>query len=699
MQSATSSVDESQQAEAWFRARMVLCAFFTVIVMMFSLILYSETLMPQAAVIGAADQDLRVAWRGLLRLFLLAVSTPVMLLLAGPLVSRVTEAKHWLEAPTELLILLGALAAYGLSVVNTFADTGHVYFETATGILTLTSLGRSLQVQSRRQAVDALSLISKDLAPELTVLEPSGDSQARPLAEIKKGERVCLLPGDVVSLDGVVEEGQSAVEKSRLNGEFLAQDVAPGDWLFAGSRVLSGRLTVRVERELGGRLIDQIEDSLKAALAEPGQSVALAESLARWLLPVAVVIAAGAGLFHSWLTGPLAGFHASLSVLLIACPCSLGLATPLALWLGIRRSAQHGVVFKTGQALEQLAQVDTVVFDKTGTLSTGALVLDSALYLPDDEARAVARALVQHSQHPVSKALLRAFEESENECFELQRVEEHAGLGLSGQWLGGAWRLGRRGFLELNDCDAALGEDLWRGSQKTCVGLSCDGELRALWSLSEELRPDLSELFVELQSLNLDLFVLTGDRKESAENSLGRFPLKIHADLSAPEKLQLIRDLASKRQVLMLGDGFNDAPALAAAQVGVALSSGVELSRQSADAVILEDQLRSLPEILSLSRETRQRIQANLSWACFYNSVGLILAATGQLNPVVAALAMVLSSLTIVSSTLSSAELGDRSEQGRLHVQPVHVRPEGPPGSLDEPLQEAAQVPRAAACP
>jgi heavy metal translocating P-type ATPase len=652
---ASNAMSQAEHEHAWLMARLVLCALLSVVVMMFSLILYAEEVVPGAA-LSPDSPPTAFAMRGVIRLFLMAVATPVYLILGWPLLREVLLASSWRERATESLILAGAGAAYGLSVFNTLTDGPKVYFETGSAILFLVSLGRSLDARAKSRAARSLASLASHIPRETLRLDDQDKPQPVSVTELRCGERILLRPGDVVPVDGSILSGHSELDEAMITGEFDPAHKGPGQPIFAGARNLTGALQLRVEKTIGERTVDRMENLVRQAWQHPGKRVEFAQRLSRALLPLSLLLAIVSGLWWGWSTqSALEGLQIALSVVLIACPCALGLATPLALWVGLERCARRGLLLQTGAALEDLGELQSIFLDKTGTLTRATVEPCGAA---TQDSNAVALALCQASSHPISRALQQSLQRDFPELLasKLLQIEELAGQGLRGsraiEGQDGAaateeWRLGRPDFI-FNESD--------REKTRGWIGLTRNFELVAQWQSHEELAPGALEAVRTMKGLVPEVMVLTGDSPERAERLANTLLVPVKARLLPDEKLREISRRANESVVLMVGDGLNDAPALAAANVSLAMASGIDLSREVADGLILGHDLRTVAAAILIAAEVRDRIRANLFWAFAYNGLGLLLAVAGRLNPVWAAFAMVASSATIVATTLNDLE-------------------------------------------
>ncbi len=620
-------------------ARLVLSAFLAMGVMVFSLSLYGLE--------GRVSEDGAVALQGLTRLGALALSLPVLFLLGVPLVDAVVAMRRFLSA--DVLILAGTAAAWCVSLWNTFTDGPTVYYETATMVLVLVTLGRWLEVRARERARDRLTVLAADRSPDATRVERGAESSVA-ADELRVGDHVRVRPGEEVPVDGIVLEGRSFLDASSLTGEQTPTAVAVGDRALAGTRVLDGSLLLRAESVHGGRVRDEIERLLSEALAARPGLVRTADRAAAVFLPAVLVLALGAGAWRGARLGAEEGLLTGLSVLLIACPCALGLATPLAFWVALGEAWRRGVLVRGGDVLERLARTRHVFFDKAGTLTTGGMQLVAVGVEPGgdrSEALRLAAAPEQGSEHPIGRAVREAWRRAtpEGRLPVVDDFRARPGIGVEGSVEGRAVRLRRA-----EDEDA-------RAATETHVVLEDSAGKVATLRLAGELRTEAPAVLRELARRRLSCAVLTGDSEGPARALADELGVSVTPRLLPADKARRIA-AAGPRGTLFVGDGLNDAVALAAADVGATVRGASPSSLESASVNLLRDGLGELPGLVDLARSAVWTARTNLLWAFGYNAIGLWWAATGRLSPVFAASAMVVSSLLVV---LNSARLaGDR---------------------------------------
>jgi heavy metal translocating P-type ATPase len=581
---------------------------------------------------------------------LLAATLATLVFLGRDLLGGAWAALRARRVSIDLLFLVTLLGALGGSVTSSLTGTGSVYYEVVAVLIVVHTLGKMAGARSRAAALRAAEVVAERFE-HCTVLRAEGGEERCAVRALRGGERVRVSPGEAIAVDGLVAEGRSYVEEAAMTGEWRPVPRGPGERVWAGTHAVDGRLVIIAAA--GPRRLDGVLRAVAEARLAPSALQAQADRLMRGFLPV--VTGTSLATFVVWL---LAGapweralFNA-MAVLLVACPCAMGLATPVAVWGGLARLARLGIVARSGDFLVALARVDTVCFDKTGTLSAERCTVRGwtvaeAWRGREAELRRVVAALERGLAHPVARALAEepeaGDEADEPEAREL-RVE--AGRGVEARVEGlGRVRVGEREFC---GASAAKGED---GAKS--VWVTVDGAEAARIELGESWRLGLAETLAGLRGLGLELEVLTGD--PAAPEALEGVPVR--RGLSPADKEARVRELTARgRGVLFAGDGVNDAAAMSAAAASLALRGGSDLARAAAAAVCAGDDLRRLPEAIAVARRVVRGVRGNLLFAAAYNVAGMVLAAAGLLHPVAAALLMVGSSTLVGVRALRSAE-------------------------------------------
>lgn len=669
----------------WTLTRLGIAIFFAMNVSMFTMALWSYDVYEVAPTdtLAAIITDFLV-WLSLL------ASLPVLFLLGVPIAVSGCLSLREGRITSDLLVVVGVMAAFGYSVVSVLNGSGHIYFEVASLVLVLVTLGRWLEAHGKLQTQEVLESLERLLpATAWKVAEGLADNEV-PTASLRPGDRVRVLAGARIPADGRVVNQSVSVDEQLLTGESLPVLKRPGDWVASGTLNLDADLIVEVTRSVDDGTVARLVKAVREARQSLGHYQRLADSVTTAFVPCVAVVCAIAIGWHLTVASVAESIMAGLAVVLIACPCALGLATSVAVWTALGRAAERGVLIRNGEVLEKLARVRAVRFDKTGTLTTGEARVTALLCSPGSEVTevaAVGRQLAKRSTHAFSRAVTR-FEGGGSENIALPALvslQTVVGRGLKAIRADGKHvLLGSREFL----CGEGirLGADFERSLQAVLtddaamVFVGWDGVARGVFLLAEGVRPRVGEMLAELWRNDLHLKVLSGDRPErvrrfvaeavgpsggSTEPSFESLPFE--AGLLPEQKLDALRSARSEfGTVMMVGDGINDAPALAAADVGVALGCGTDVSRDAAGVCLLSNDVTAIPWVIGLGRLTRRVILQNLAWAFGYNAVGMTLAAFGLLSPVVAAVVMFVSSMVVLANSRRLHGFHRGVSEGRL---------------------------------
>ncbi|MDB6445054.1 heavy metal translocating P-type ATPase [Pseudomonas sp. 21TX0197] len=590
------------------------------------------------------------------------LATPVQFIFGARFYVAAFKAVRAGAGNMDLLVALGTSAGYGLSIYEwVLAGSSHLYFEASAVVIALVLLGKYLESRAKRQTASAIRALEA-LRPERATQVIDGQERDVAIRALRLDDVVLVKPGERFPVDGEVLEGQSHADEALISGESLPVPKQPGDKVTGGAINGEGRLLVRT-RALGtetvlARIIRLVEDA-QAAKA-PIQK--LVDKVSQVFVPVVLVLAL-ATLAGWWLYGaPLeTALINAVAVLVIACPCALGLATPTAIMAGTGVAARHGILIKDAEALERAHEVSSVVFDKTGTLTSGTPRIAHLAALDGDEATLLqlAGALQRGSEHPLAKAVLDACAERGLDVPNVSDSQALAGRGIAGSLDGRRLALGNRRLLdELGLAPGSLAESAqaWETEGRTLSWLveqNATPRVLGLFAFGDTLKPGALAAVQALDARHITSHLLTGDNRGSARvvsEVLGI--ANVHAEVLPGDKSAIVVELKKNAVVAMVGDGINDAPALAAADIGIAMGGGTDVAMHAAGITLMRGDPRLVPAALDISRKTYAKIRQNLFWAFVYNLIGIPLAAFGLLNPVLAGAAMALSSVSVVSNAL-----------------------------------------------
>lgn len=605
----------------------------------------------------------------------LALATPVQFWLGARFYRAGWKALRAGSGNMDLLVALGTSAAYGLSVVTLLSSAGgmpHLYFESAAVVITLVLLGKWLEARAKRQAVDAIRALEA-LRPTVARVWRNGAERELPVAQVQVGDTVVVRPGERFPVDGIVAEGRSHADESLITGESLPVAKQPGSAVTGGAINAEGLLKVRTTAVGAETTLARIVRLVESAQAKKAPIQRLVDKVSAVFVPV-VIAAAFVTLLGWGLTGGdwSAGALHAVAVLVIACPCALGLATPAAIMVGTGTAARHGILIKDAQALELAHAVGIVAFDKTGTLTEGRPVLVAALAAADgglDETRmlALAAGLQQGSEHPLARAVTQASPAPWPAANDVQAVP---GRGVAGRVDGRTLRLGSGRFMDELGADRGALADRAQALQTEGRTVSWLAELDAagsarllgLLAFGDTPKPGAAQAVARLHALGVKTLMISGDNSGSARAVATALGIAdVRAEVLPEQKAEVVAALkaAGHGKVAMVGDGINDAPALAAADVGMAMApagpdgrGGTDAAMQAAGITLLRGELALVADALDISRRTTAKIRQNLFWAFVYNVVGIPLAAAGLLSPVFAGAAMALSSVSVITNAL-----------------------------------------------
>lgn len=615
----------------------------------------------------------------------LTLAAPVVVWGAAPFHRAAwTNARHG-AATMDTLVSIGTLAAFGWSLYALFLGTagepgmthpfsfaiertdglGNIYLEAAAGVTTFILAGRYFEARSKRRAGAALTALLELGAKEVAVLRDGTETRI-PIDDLAVSDLFVVRPGEKIATDGVVEEGSSAIDAAMLTGESVPVEVGPGDAVTGATVNAGGRIVVRATRVGADTQLAQMARLVEEAQTGKAAAQRLADRISGIFVPI--VIALSAITLGFWLgagAGTATAFTAAVAVLIIACPCALGLATPTALMVGTGRGAQLGILIKGPEVLESTRTIDTIVLDKTGTVTTGTMTLTDVIAAPGEDADEIARlagALEYASEHPIARAIASG---AEARVGTLPTAEDFAnvpGLGVQGIVDGHAVLVGRVRLLEEwsqylpGELAMAMAEAESEG--RTAVAVGWDGRARGVLVVNDVIKPTSAAAIAEFRRLGLTPILLTGDNETVAGSVAAEVGIPLSADTVIAEvlpedKVGVVRRLQEAgRVVAMVGDGVNDAPALAQADLGLSMGTGTDVAIQASDLTLVRGDLRVAADAIRLSRRTLATIKGNLFWAFAYNVAAIPLAVAGLLNPMLAGAAMAFSSVFVVSNSL-----------------------------------------------
>ena len=593
-----------------------------------------------------------------------------------------TNLRH-AAATMDTLISVGVIAAFGWSLYALFLGTAgeigmshdftlladrtagasQVYLEVAAGVTTFILAGRYFEARAKRRSGAALRALLELGAKDVAVLR-DGEEQRIPVEQLAVGDRFVVRPGEKLATDGVIEEGTSAIDTSLLTGEPVPVEVGPGDAVTGATVNAGGRLVVRATRVGADTALAQIAALVEEAQTGKAEVQRLADRVSAVFVPAVIALAAatlGFWLFAAETNASTIAFTAAVSVLIIACPCALGLATPTALLVGTGRGAQMGILIKGPEVLESTRRVDTIVVDKTGTVTTGRMTLVDVVAAADtdiDEVLRIAGSIEDASEHPIARAIADGARERGATLGATEDFANREGLGVEGVVNGHAVVAGRLRLLEdwamHPDETLRAAADAAESAGRTAIHVGWDGAPRGVLVVSDTIKETSPEAVAMFGELDLRPVLLTGDNERAAHAVAGQVGIdEVIAEVLPDEKLEVIRRLQDEgRVVAMVGDGVNDAAALAQADLGLAMGTGTDVAIEASDLTLVRGDLRAAADAIRLSRRTLATIKGNLFWAFAYNVAAIPLAASGLLNPMLAGAAMAFSSVFVVTNSL-----------------------------------------------
>ncbi|MGW3469386.1 heavy metal translocating P-type ATPase [Saccharopolyspora sp. NPDC000995] len=633
----------------------------------------------------------------------LTLAAPVLVWGAWPFHKAAwTNLRHG-AATMDTLVSMGTIAAFLWSLyallfgtagtpgmthpfeltIQRMSGDGSIYLEVAAGVTTFILAGRYFEARSKRRAGAALRALLELGAKDVAVLR-DGREVRIPTSELAVGDRFVVRPGEKIATDGLVEEGNSAVDASMLTGESVPVEIGPGDNIVGATVNAGGRLVVRAARVGSDTQLAQMAKLVEDAQTGKAAVQRLADRISAVFVPI--VIALSVGTLTFWLGaggGVTAAFTAAVAVLIIACPCALGLATPTALLVGTGRGAQLGILIKGPEVLESTRRIDTVVLDKTGTVTTGQMeLIDVHLTAGTDrdEVLRIAGALENASEHPIARALARGAEQAVGELPAVEGFTNVEGLGVQGIVDGRAVLVGRSALLaewsQPLTAELAEAKTAAEAEGRTAVAVAWDGQAQAVLVVADTVKPTSAQAIAQLRELGLTPVLLTGDNEAVAKSVAKQVGIdEVIAEVLPKDKVDVVTRLQGEGKVVaMVGDGVNDAAALAAADLGLAMGTGTDVAIEASDLTLVRGDLWAAVDAIRLSRRTLRTIKGNLFWAFAYNVAALPLAAAGLLNPMIAGAAMAFSSVFVVSNSLRLRGFRSTARDTAEPTQVIHRR-------------------------
>lgn len=582
------------------------------------------------------------------------------------------------SANMDVLVVLGTSAAYFYSLYQTVIWEGHIYgaeistnkfyYETSGVLITLILLGKFLEARAKYRTSEAIEHLISLQAKSATILI-NGEFHTIPLEKVKK-EAICIVkPGEKIPLDGMIIDGISTIDESMLTGESIPNTKSKNQMVYGGTLNGSGALQIKVIHTNEDSVLSQIIKTVEEAQNSKAPIQRIADKISGIFVPIVMTIALIT--FFVWFfiltNGDFShSLEIAISVLVIACPCALGLATPTSIMVASGKGAEHGILYKGGEYIEYASQVDCIVFDKTGTITKGKPVVTNTKFYKQN-ALSLLYSIEKQSEHPLASAIVSYAEEKEVPLQQVQNIHAEAGKGMSAKKDNEFIFIGTKTYLLDNQInlptDISVWED-WEKEGKTVIGIGCNNLLIGIVAVQDEVKAEAKDVISNLLKQGKELFLVTGDNKTTAQAIAKKIGIpNVLAGVLPNEKAEFIKKLQTEgKKVCMIGDGINDAPALASADIGIAMGTGTDIAVETADITLLAGNLSLLPNVFTLSKHTMKNIRQNLFWAFFYNIIGIPIAACGLLAPWIAGGAMALSSVSVVSNALrlKNIKLGDQ---------------------------------------
>lgn len=563
------------------------------------------------------------------------------------------------------LVAIGTGSAFLYSLMLTLfpeifphQNISHVYFDSTAVIITLILMGKWLEARAKLKTNDDVKkLIS--LRPEKAIVIYDGKEVEKDISELQIGDTVIVKPGAKIPADGIIIRGFSAVNESMLTGESLPVEKSVNDKVICGTINENGTFEFRVTATGDNSVLGNIIRLVEEAQVSKAPIQKLADRIASVFVPIVIIIAILSFLFWIYYSNEIdIALINFVAVLIIACPCALGLATPTALIVGLGKAAQKGILIKDAESLELAHKIDYVIFDKTGTLTEGKPKVTDFITFDFDKNKLLSfvASAEKRSDHPIAKSILEFCSGYSIDNFQLTEFESQSGFGIKAKFEGIIVLIGNKKFLSNNKVNFRNfdEENLSNSESSTHIYVAVNNDLKGIFSIEDQIKDTAKDAIKKLKEMNIKTVMLTGDKLQTANHISNKIGIdEIRAELMPEDKMKIINEYKSQNKIVaFIGDGINDAPALAVADVGIAIGSGTDVALETADIVLLSNDLMSVPKAIYISKKVVTTIRQNLFWAFVYNIIGIPLAAAGLLNPMIAALAMSLSSVSVVSNSL-----------------------------------------------
>ena len=587
-----------------------------------------------------------------------ALATPVQFLIGARFYKGAYKSLRGGGANMDVLIAMGTSAAYFYSVYNIFAGVHEYYFEASAVIITLILLGKTFEAVAKGKTSEAIKKLM-GLQPKTARVLKDGEEKEIPIENLQIGDIIIVKPGEKVPVDGVIVQGSSSLDESMITGESIPVDKGEGDQVVGATINKFGSFRFEAQKIGKDTVLSQIIKLVEDAQGSKAPVQRLADKISGIFVPTVIGIALVTFIAFYFIDSFNTGLINAVAILVIACPCALGLATPTAIMVGTGKGAENGILIKSGEHLERAHKMDSIIFDKTGTITKGKPDVTDIVSFGEDrkEILRISASVEKTSEHPLGEAIVKKAEEEGLALSEAESFSAVPGKGLKASFEGREILLGNRKLMRENDIDLTDREkdiEKLETEGKTAMILAVDGRLTGIIAVADGIKETSQAAIRELQDMGLKVFMITGDNERTARAIGAQVGIEnILADVLPEDKASEVEKLKSQgMHVGMVGDGINDAPALAAADVGFAIGTGTDVAMEAADITLMRGDLEGVVTAMRLSHRTMKTIKQNLFWAFFYNTLGIPFAALGFLNPMVAGAAMAFSSVSVVSNSL-----------------------------------------------